>query len=79
MTRQDFEVVNAIGKTVRTFDGLNARKRAEAWAKWAVRDYGSLFVERVTTTVERVRVYRPRVETAPSCPRDADLAVPGWS
>lgn len=58
-SKTQFEAVNRIGRVVMTFDGLDARKRAIAWAKANSRDHDGLTVEEVTVTTIRRRVYRP--------------------
>jgi hypothetical protein len=56
----EYRVVNAIGRVVQTFGGLDARKCAVAFAKGERDRRGDLTVEEVTTTVQTRKVYRPR-------------------
>lgn len=53
----DFEVVSQAGVTVATFQSDDM---AKAWAAARKDLMPGLVVEKVTTTVERERVYRPR-------------------
>lgn len=64
MTTTDFRVVNARGVVARTFGGLDAEKRARAFAKENVDRLGGLVVQGVTITETARPVYRPRVSPA---------------
>lgn len=75
----DFQVINSRGTVIRTFDGIDARKRAIAWAKSrdALLAHVWLEVREVTVTVTSIRVYRPRVYTTPRGEREG--AAPSYA
>lgn len=54
----DWEVVTAVGKTVRTFDDEDA---ARDWLRDRRGELPGAYVERVETVVTRTRVYSPRL------------------
>jgi len=56
----EYQVANAIGRVVQTFDGAKSKERAVKFAKSEMGRLGDLTVEEVTVTVSRRRVYRPR-------------------
>jgi hypothetical protein len=60
-----YEVVTAAGVPVQAFSGLDARKRAVAYAKHQGQWIPGLVVEEVTVIVQRRRVYRPRPAVQP--------------
>jgi hypothetical protein len=55
--RTDFHAVNCLGTTLSTFDNIES---ARAWAKRMVERFPSIRIERVTYSVERELVFRPR-------------------
>lgn len=79
--RTDYHAINSTGRTVMTFDGIDALERAKAWAKEPQnrRSYGEVEIHEVTITTRSRRVYRPKplvFEAPPACPQDRDLAIP---
>lgn len=55
--RTDYHAVNCLGTTLATFDTIDL---ARAWAKRMVERFPSIRIERVTYSVEREMVFRPR-------------------
>jgi len=90
--RTDFSVVNERGVTIQTF---STKDRAIAFAEANVYLYGDygrdgnvipgkLIVQKVAHRVTRTEIHvadggLDRLDSAPSGPRDADIAMPGWS
>lgn len=56
----DYHVTNALGTTLATFDSLDL---AKGWVRRHAERFPSIRVERVTITVERELMFRPRLAT----------------